>query len=132
MAFSTLALGQQTEAIAAEYLQKQGLKILHTNYRCKVGELDLVCQDGARYLVFVEVRYRKSTLFGGALESITFQKQQRLARTAAYFLKCHPWSTPFFCRFDVIALSPKKHARMADICSDSLDILWLKNAFSCR
>lgn len=132
MAFSTLALGQQTEAIAAGYLQRHGLKILYTNYRCKVGEIDLICKDGNTHLVFVEVRYRKSTLFGGALESITFQKQQKLARTAAYFLKCHSWASPLFCRFDVIALSPKKHARMADICSDSLDILWLKNAFSCR
>lgn len=57
--------GQDAERLAAIYLQRQGLKLLETNYRCRFGEIDLIMQDG-KEIVFVEVRLRSHAAFGGA------------------------------------------------------------------
>ncbi len=81
-----LARGAAAEQLAARYLQVRGLKILARNLRCKAGELDLVCLDGA-VLAIVEVRQRGSAEYGGALGSVTWVKQRRILRTAQYFLR---------------------------------------------
>jgi len=62
--------GPMAEAAAEEFLSGRGLRLLERNYRCRFGELDLVMRDGET-LVFVEVRYRGSNSFGGAVASIT-------------------------------------------------------------
>lgn len=106
--------GQAAEDRACEYLQAQGFQLLARNYRLRGGEIDLIGRDGA-YLVFVEVRYRSSEQFGGALHSIDSRKQQRIIRTAQHYLMRHPVDLP--CRFDVIALDQAQQ------------ITWIKNAF---
>lgn len=107
--------GRAAEDIAAAYLQQQRLRLLLRNYRCRHGEIDLVMQDGEQ-IVFVEVRLRSGTHYGGAGASITSAKQRRLLRAAEHYLQRHS-SAP--CRFDVILLS-----------SPSFNGLqWLKNAF---
>ena len=106
--------GQQAETWACEYLQAQGFQVLSRNYRLRGGELDLIGRDGD-YLVFVEVRYRSSEAFGGALHSISLAKQQRIIRTAQHYLMRYPVDSP--CRFDVLAIN---HAQQ---------ITWIKNTF---
>jgi len=128
---TAVSIGQKAELIAAKYLTQQGLRIVQTNYRCKMGEIDLIGRDFS-HIVFVEVRYRRSNRFGGALESISSQKCYRLERAAAHFLNYHPWTKLLFSLFDVVAISPKNDGRIDKICTDSMNIHWIKNAFSCE
>lgn len=95
--------GTKYETFAAEYLEKQGYEILERNFRCRLGEIDLIARDGL-YLVFIEVKYRKNTSCGSAATAVFSKKQQSISRVAAfYLLKKHlPESTP--CRFDVAAI----------------------------
>lgn len=111
--------GALVEAAACNHLQKQGLQHLQSNFRAKTGELDLIMLD-ADCVVFVEVRYRHSTRYGGAAMSIDRRKQQRLRRTADYYLLKHPRLSRQPCRFDVICASGSP----ADP-----DFEWLRRAF---
>lgn len=113
------AQGKLAEDLAASYLQEQGLTILHRNFLCKLGEIDLIAQD-SNSLVFVEVRFRKSTAFGGALASITLAKQAKLRRAANYFL--FNFNPQPACRFDVLALTLNNQGQL---CIED----WVKNAF---
>lgn len=101
---TTLDIGAETEQIALDYLVNHTLKLLMRNFRCKVGELDLIMLSAKHELIFVEVRYRKSKEHGGALESITVGKQRKLIKTAQYFLLTHTKYANHPCRFDVIAI----------------------------
>ena len=107
--------GDGAEARAAAFLEGEGLKIVERNYRCRMGEIDLVASNGAT-LVFVEVRARTSDRFGGAAESITAAKRRKLLAAARYYLRCH--GAHFACRFDVILLS-----------GPSARIEWITDAF---
>ncbi len=79
-------LGNQGEELARRFLQEKGYLILDVNYRCRWGEIDIVAQDGDE-AVFVEVRTRRSTLYGTPEESITEAKTQRLLATAQDYLQ---------------------------------------------
>ncbi|HWR75791.1 MAG TPA: YraN family protein [Thiobacillus sp.] len=107
-------LGQSAEARAEAFLQTHGLKLLARNWRCRFGEIDLVMQDGPTR-VFVEVRLRSRSDFGGAAASVTLAKQKRLLAAARQYLATLKTLPP--CRFDVVALSGD---RPPD---------WIKNAF---
>jgi len=107
-------LGQSAEARAEAFLQTHGLKLLARNWRCRFGEIDLVMQDGPTR-VFVEVRLRSRSDFGGAAASVTLAKQKRLLAAARQYLATLKTLPP--CRFDVVALS-------GDMPPD-----WIKNAF---
>ncbi len=93
--------GQLAEDQAAAFLQAQGYKLVERNFRAKVGEIDLVMKDGDE-IVFVEVRSRMSTGFGGAAASVDGSKRHKLARAAALWIQARSWDGP--CRFDVVAL----------------------------
>lgn len=95
-------LGAAAEQRALELLQRQGLKLLARNWRCRGGELDLVMRDGAE-LVFVEVRARSRADFGGAAASIDAHKRARLIHAARSFLAAHAEHAEAATRFDVIA-----------------------------
>lgn len=109
-----IQLGQEAEDLAAGYLQGQGLKLVTRNYRCRMGEIDLVMNDRGT-LVFVEVRMRKSGYFGGAGASITAHKQSKLIRAAQHYLQQQAFQPP--CRFDALLLDGGK-------------MEWIKDAFS--
>jgi putative endonuclease len=96
-----MALGKAAEDAAAAYLQKQGLRLVERNWRCKGGELDLIMRDGA-VLVFVEVRERNNARFGGAGASITTTKQARLLHAARLYLAGQAAPPP--CRFDAVLI----------------------------
>ena len=95
--------GYAAEQRALDYLSSRGLVLVSRNYRVRVGELDLVMTDGAE-LVFVEVRQRAGSAFGGAAASVTLAKQQRVRRAAAAFVATHCGGRWPPVRFDVIAI----------------------------
>lgn len=93
--------GKRAEDLAAAYLQARGLSILERNYHCRFGEIDLIARDGDS-LVFVEVRSRRSSAFGGALASITAAKRQKLVAAARHYLSGRT-RVPA-CRFDALLI----------------------------
>ena len=97
--------GALAEAYAAGYLSARGLRLLERNFRCRLGEIDLIMRTvEPTCLVFVEVRYRRSSHYGSALASVTPIKQQRLARTAATYLAQRPSLSELPARLDVLGL----------------------------
>lgn len=111
------AYGQQIEALAEQFLRSQGLRALERNFTMRGGEIDLIMQH-EQVLVFVEVRYRANHHHGSGAESITPRKQQRLRRTAEYYLVRHFGNQLPDCRFDVISAS-----------GNPIDFDWIQNAF---
>ncbi len=91
-------LGKWGENQVAAYLRSQGYEILEMNYRCRMGELDLVASKG-RYLAFVEVKLRRNGDMMAAREAVTYSKQQKLRAAALLYLQSHP--TRLQPRFDV-------------------------------
>jgi putative endonuclease len=107
--------GAAAEAMAAAFLEGKGLRIVERNYRCRLGEIDLVARDGDT-TVFVEVRQRASRAFGGAAASITATKRARLVRAARHYLS-RLRVTPA-CRFDALLIE-----------GDPPSIDWIRDAF---
>lgn len=97
-----LQRGADAEQQAYEYLIAQGLSPVCRNFRCKQGELDLVMLD-QETLVIVEVRFRKSNRFGGAVESVTAAKRAKIIAATQYYLSEHAVDNTV--RFDVVAIS---------------------------
>src|SRR5688572_28255294 len=81
-----VSLGDRGEMIAAGYLSRNGYKILEKNYRCKLGELDIICQKDGR-IFFLEVKTRTTNQFGRPEESVGFLKQKKLIDLAKWYLK---------------------------------------------
>ena len=109
--------GAQAEDIAAGVLARNGLTIIARNYRCRGGEIDLVCRDGST-IVFVEVRLRKNQAFGGAAASITTTKQQRIILASTHYLHSQRLDDAD-CRFDCVLLDQLSANRVE----------WVKDAF---
>ncbi len=116
-----LLTGEAAEQDACKYLIKQKLKLVYKNYRCRYGEIDLIMQDGES-LIFVEVRYRKHSQFGGGAESVTINKQRKLIKTASHYLQQTSNTAKFAARFDVIAIAPGNNNKQSEID-------WIKDAF---
>ncbi len=115
-----LQRGRHWEAVAAEYLERHGLEVLARGYRCRLGELDLVCRD-ARMLVVVEVRARGTTGYGSAITTIGPHKRQRIVQATRHLLMRHRQWSEARIRFDVVTF-------------DAIDtpdpiVRWIKNAF---
>jgi len=113
--------GQLVESQVSEYLQQHGFCLLKANFRCRVGEIDLIGRH-QHHLVFVEVRFRSNALYGSAADSVDFRKQQKLIRSAELFLQQHPHLENCACRFDVVAVTMEAESKL-------LDIDWIQNAF---
>ena len=109
--------GAWGEALAAEYLRKKRYSIVAAGYRCRFGEIDLIAKD-RKYLVFVEVKLRKSGDFAKAMEYVDRRKQDKLRITASMYLNQNPTKLP--CRFDVVESEGDPAAPA---------IRWLKDAF---
>ncbi|MHB8170855.1 MAG: YraN family protein [Thermincolia bacterium] len=95
-------LGQRGEEEACNYLLLRGYELLVRNFRCKLGELDVVARDGET-LVFIEVRSRGTDNFGMAEESVDWRKQQKLRRMAQYYM-VNELQREADCRFDVVTV----------------------------
>ena len=107
MNHSRLNIAKVGESLAAEHLKARGCKILAKNYRARRGEIDIIVRDG-EFIVFVEVKTRRSLRFGLPQEAVTIQKQRQISKVALAYLQAQNLlDAP--CRFDVIAihLSPQ-------------------------
>jgi putative endonuclease len=113
--------GADAEQLAQNYLQQQGLKLLAKNFRTSRGEIDLIMRDND-YLVFVEVRFRQSSAFGSAEESITPQKCQRLTAAALAYMQSQKVTNKLSARFDAVAISPPQVKSQT-----GFSINWIKN-----
>jgi putative endonuclease len=100
---TTTAIGATAEDRAAEALDRHGYRMVERNYRCRVGELDIIAREGPT-LVFVEVRSRRTGDFGSALEAVGWRKQRKVSRVAAHYIATR---RPRFdtARFDVVAIT---------------------------
>lgn len=114
----TQQAGQHAEQMALTYLTSKGLKSVTQNYRCRLGEIDLIMKEGD-YLVFVEVRSRSNLHFGGGLASITYAKRQKIIKATSHYLMAHKTMQNCPIRFDVVSIDGKSEA-----------ITWIKDAFS--
>lgn len=117
---NTRAVGSDAERLADRFLKRQGLKPVAQNFRCRLGEIDLIMLDDD-CLVFVEVRYRASNRFSRAGLTVDIHKQRKLIRTAALFLAKRPQFTDSIVRFDVIAIDADEDGNKT--------IEWIKDAF---
>lgn len=115
---TTTGTGRLGESLAARHLEERGLTLLARNYRCRGGEIDLVCRDG-KALVFVEVRLRRNAGFGGAGASITASKQRRLILAARHYLSAQG-KHDCDCRFDCVLLDGTSRE----------NVEWIRDAFS--
>lgn len=113
-------LGMDAENHAETFLRNANLKSIARNFSCRFGEIDLIMLE-RQTLIFVEVRKRKNRRYGGAAASVTHQKQQRIIKTAQWFLAQNKQYQHLDCRFDVIAYED-------DAAADQP--LWYKGAFS--
>lgn len=107
--------GDAAEALAAEFLLRRGLRVLERNWRVRGGEIDLICEDRG-CLVFVEVRLRGRSDYGGAGASITTSKQRRIVLAARHYLAGKPER---HCRFDAVLLDGLSENQLE----------WIQNAF---
>lgn len=109
--------GDAWETTARRWLERKGLHFIAANVRERGGEIDLIMRDG-KTTVFIEVRYRRSSAFGGAAASVTRNKQRKLLQAARLWLARHNGSFDTVdCRFDVLAFTGN-------------DIEWFRNAFT--
>lgn len=97
------AVGTAYEKLAGAYLEQQGYRVIEYNFRCRGGEIDVIAWDG-EYLVFVEVKYRRTAASGDPLEAVDFRKQRRISRAAVYYCLTHGYGESTPCRFDVAAV----------------------------
>ncbi len=100
---SAATIGRAAEDHALQQLSTQGLRLVARNFRCRLGEIDLVMRDGDT-LVFVEVRARSSARFGSAVETVGPAKRRRLQASAALFIAWHPALQHQALRFDLFAI----------------------------
>lgn len=97
-----LELARFGEKVCVNYLKRKGYKILETNYRCRIGEIDIICEY-KNSIVFVEVKTRSTNVFGFPQEAVNFAKQKKIRQIACFYLKNNKL---YFksCRFDVMAV----------------------------
>ncbi|MBN1492627.1 MAG: YraN family protein [Candidatus Omnitrophica bacterium] len=121
MSNSNVQKGKHGEAVAKEYLVRNGLYIIETRYRSPYGEVDIIARDG-NTLCFVEVKARTSQTAGNPYDAVTAYKQERIKNTAQHYIDATPIPGIQEIRFDVISiLHEPNHEKPA--------IRWFKNAF---
>lgn len=106
-------VGAYYEDVAKRYLTEHGVTILESNFRCKMGEIDLIGRQGD-VLVFFEVKYRTDDKFGYSLEAIDKKKQKKIINCAKYYLAFNKCDC--YIRFDAVGIDMDR-------------IEWIKNAF---
>ncbi len=100
---NTHQIGNAAENAAARYLEANGYRILDRNYRFRHTEIDIIAKE-KDYLVFIEVKYRKSAVRQHPLTAVGQEKQKRISVTALHYLQTHHYNLSVPCRFDVLAI----------------------------
>ena len=114
------ALGNSAEDAAASHLVDHGLTLIARNYRCRLGELDLVAREQPDILVIAEVRLRSHTAYGGGAASVDARKQQRIVKATRHLVMMRPPLAKLRARFDVLDIKPD---------GDGHHIDWIRHAF---
>jgi putative endonuclease len=112
-------LGRRGEDLAAAHLRERGFTVLEQGFRCRFGEIDIIAADCER-LLFCEVKTRRSRAFGDPCEAVTWSKQQRLRKTAGWYLASHEWSGEI--RFDIFSI--------VIVGNGDYELEWLEDAFA--
>lgn len=116
-------IGQKGEDLAVDFLKGLGYQILERNYRCKLGEVDIIARDNES-LVFIEVRGRSSLAFGLPQESINRKKQHQISKVALeYLTRKKVKNTP--ARFDVVAISLKPGKEKVEHIKDAFEVSFM-------
>jgi putative endonuclease len=115
-------LGEAGEALAARLLRKRGYKIVATNYRTQLGEIDIIARDGDT-LVFIEVKARHSGRFGSPKWALTPRKQRKISMVALYYLKTTGQSAAK-ARFDVVSIRSDAVRPEVEIIRNAFDLLY--------
>ena len=105
--------GKSGEIIVANFLKKKGYKILETNYKNKIGEIDVIAKD-KDYTVFVEVKSRTSRAFGDPLEAVDIHKQEKIRKVATLYMMKHNLLDSLV-RFDAVAILGKEDYQIRHI-----------------
>ena len=111
-------IGAEKEAFVCKWLEKQGYSIVERNFRCRSGEVDIVAREN-RYLVFIEVKYRRGTKCGDPSEAVDYRKQQTISKVASFYLLRHGYTENIPVRFDVVSVSG----------TDTVGVMLYRNAF---
>jgi len=114
--------GEAGEALAARLLRKKGYKIVATNYRTQLGEIDIIARDGDT-LVFIEVKARQSGRFGSPKWALTPRKQRKISMVALYYLKTTGKSQAK-ARFDVVSIRSAPQRPEVEIIRNAFDLLY--------
>ena len=105
--------GSHYETMAAEYLKNKGYEVISQNFFSKNGEIDIIAKD-TDTLVFCEVKYRSNTRYGLPEEAVDYRKQDKIRKTAAYYLYRNNFPVETRVRFDVIAVLGEKITHIED------------------
>lgn len=117
-----ISLGRLGEDLARERLKDLGYRIVKTNYRCPLGEIDLVARDGD-VLVFVEIKTRRNEPLGQAKEAVTRRKQAQLSKVALAYMKSNNlWGSK--ARFDVVAIGLIDGKNEIEIIKDAFELAY--------
>ncbi|MCG3149586.1 MAG: hypothetical protein PCFJNLEI_03050 [Verrucomicrobiae bacterium] len=116
-----MALGERGEDFAAKYLRRHGYKILVRRFKTRAGEMDIICRQ-KDWLVFVEVKTRKSDDYGAPSEAVTREKQKHMSKVALEYLRMLG-NPPIRWRFDIVEVLLRDDAKKPD------DIRLIQNAF---
>ena len=114
--------GESGETIAVKFLKKNGYKIIERNYRCKLGEIDIIAQE-SRVLAFVEVKTRRTDEFGGPKWAVTPQKQRKISMVALNYLK-ETEQMGRKARFDVVAIRMLQEAPDVEIIKNAFELAY--------
>lgn len=115
-------VGTFGESVAVRALKNAGYKILDINYRCKLGEIDVIAREGGT-LVFVEVKARRSNRFGNPKMAVTQKKQRKVSMVALEYLKRNGISDEK-ARFDVVAVSLRSSQPDVEIIRNAFDLAY--------
>ncbi|HDH06133.1 MAG TPA: YraN family protein [Nitrospirae bacterium] len=114
-----MKLGQRGEGLAVEFLKKKGYKIIKQNYKTRIGEIDIIADDGGT-LVFVEVKTRESIAYGMPFEAVTRYKKRKIANVALLYLKKIKEVPP--CRFDVVSIYYDNGSPEFELIKDAFEV----------
>ncbi len=117
-----IALGRFGEDLARKQLKECGYRILTTNYRCPLGEIDVIARDGD-VLVFVEIKTRKNKSLGLVKEAVTIRKQRQISKVALAYMKSHNlWEGK--ARFDVVAVGLLDGKKEIEIIKNAFELAY--------
>ena len=114
--------GEKGEALAVRRLKKAGYKIIETNYRTRLGEIDIIAKDKDT-IVFVEVKSRRSVHFGNPKQALTLQKQKKISMVALYYLKT-TGQDDARARFDVVSVIINRDKPRVEIIKDAFELAY--------